>query len=94
MNEANFQPELRVSVDEQTGQVRAAYLRVRQGQVDQTREVAPGRAFADYDATGLLLGIELLAPCTAEVLDRIAAGEPLPIRSFVSGAVPRQLVSA
>ena len=43
----DFLLELSVSVDEKTGIVRAAYVRVRKGVVDETREVAEGRAFAD-----------------------------------------------
>jgi hypothetical protein len=89
-----FLPELSVSVDEKTGHVRAAYVRVRVGEVSETREVAEGRAFADYDASGLLLGIELLAPCEIEVLDDLAAKEPEPIRRFLRGSPPRELVPA
>ena len=90
----DFLPELSVSVDERTGIVRAAYVRVRQGEVDETREVAPGIAFADYDANGLLLGVELLAPCEIAVLDKIGAAEPEPVRRFLRGSPPRELVSA
>jgi hypothetical protein len=87
-----FHPKLDLSVDETTGRVRAAYLRVREGRVDETREVAAGRAFADYDAQGLLLGIELLAPCTADVWDQLSEEEPEPVRRFLRGSPPRELV--
>lgn len=87
-----FHPKLDLSVDEATGRVRAAYLRVREGLVHETREAAEGRAFADYDAQGLLLGIELLAPCTVEVLDRMSEAEPEPVRRFLRGSPPRELV--
>jgi uncharacterized protein YuzE len=90
----DFLPELSVSVDEKTGIVRAAYVHVRKGAVEETREVAEGRAFADYDLNGLLLGIELLAPCEIAVLDKIAATEPEPVRRFLCGSPPRELVSA
>lgn len=89
-----FVPELSVSVDEKTGHIRAAYLRVRIGEVEETREVVEGRAFADYDASGLLLGIELLAPCEVAVLDNLAASEPEPVRRFLRGSPPRELVPA
>jgi uncharacterized protein YuzE len=89
-----FVPAVQLSVNEKDGSIRAAYLRVRQGEVAETREVAEGTAFADYDAGGLLLGIEILAPCTVEVLDRIAAQEPDPVRRFLRGGVPRELVPA
>jgi hypothetical protein len=89
----DFVPELQVSVDEKTGAVRTAYLRVRQGDVAETREAVEGKAFVDYDANGLLLGIELLAPCTMKVLDDLAAQEPEPIKRFLRGSPPRELVS-
>ena len=89
-----FLPELSVSVDEKTGHIRAAYVRVRVGEVSETREVAEGRAFADYDVSGLLLGIELLAPCEVSVLDNLAAMEPEPVGQFLRGSPPRELVTA
>jgi uncharacterized protein YuzE len=92
--EPDFLPALNVSVDEKTGHIRAAYLRLRAGEVSETQEVAEGRAFADYDASGLLLGVELLAPCELEVLDSLAAQEPEPIRQFLRSGPPRSLVSA
>src|SRR4051794_25637262 len=58
--DADFLPALTVSVDENTGRIRAAYMRIRRGDVAETRELAEGRVFADYSADGLLLGIELL----------------------------------
>ncbi|MBY0526371.1 MAG: DUF2283 domain-containing protein [Gemmataceae bacterium] len=88
----NFQPKLDISVDEATGKVRAAYLRIRHGVVRDTREVADGRAFADYDESGCLLGIELLAPCEIEILDSISQEEPEPVRCFLRGSPPRELV--
>ncbi|MBL8793929.1 MAG: DUF2283 domain-containing protein [Planctomycetia bacterium] len=87
-----FNPKLDLSVDEHTGGIRAAYLRVRNGTVHETREVAEGRAFADYDAQGLLLGIELLGPCTAEEWDLLSAAEPEPVRRFLRGSPPRDLM--
>jgi len=90
----NFLPSLELSVDETTGIVRAAYMRVRKGEVADTREVSEGRAFADYDDSGILLGIELLAPCSVEVLDQISAHEPEYIKRFLRGSPPRELVPA
>lgn len=91
---AAFIPALEVSIDEKTGLVRAAYLRVRKGKVEETQEVSEGSAFADYAADGLLLGVELLAPCKVKVLDRIAANEPEPVKRFLRGGPPRELVHA
>jgi hypothetical protein len=88
----NYMFNMSLSVDEQTGNLRAVYLRVRKGEVADTREVSEGRAVADYDAQGWLLGIELLAPCRVSVLDNISKDEPEPIRRFLRGAPPRDLV--
>lgn len=90
--EPTFLPELSVSVDEKTGHIRAAYFRLRIGEVSETREVAEGRAFADYDASGLLLGLELLAPCEVDELVKFVATEPEPVKQFLRGSLPRELV--
>ncbi len=89
---STFHPSLELSVNEKTGGIRAAYLRVREGEVVETREVSEGRTFVDYSDDGILLGIELLAPCAVEVLDRISAQEPEPIKRFLRGGPPRELV--
>lgn len=49
---------LELSINEESGRPRAAYLQVRTGDVHETREVAPGKAYADYDAEGQLLPVE------------------------------------
>jgi len=85
---------LELTVDDQTGKPRAAYLQVREGTSVETREVVTGRAFADYDADGLLIGIEFLAPCTVAVLDQITQDEPEPVREFFRSSSPRELVTA
>ncbi len=92
--ESTFLPSLELSVDDRTGSICAAYLRVRKGEVAETREVSEGRAFADYGVDGLLLGVELLAPCEVQVLDQISAHEPEPVRQFLRGSPPRALVPA
>jgi hypothetical protein len=85
---------LSVSVDEQTGNVQAVYFYLRKGTTVETREVSEGRAFADYDDQGQLLGVELLAPCTVTVLDSLVEKEPEPIKNFLRAAAPRELVPA
>ena len=85
---------LEVSFNETTGERVAAYLRVREGEVSETKEVSAGVAFADYGADGSLLGIELLAPCGVDVLDRLAETEPEPVRRFLRGCARRELVCA
>lgn len=85
---------LDVSIDDRTGKPRAAYLRVREGAVAETRELADGHANADYDADGVLVGIEFLAPCSVEVLDKITVDEPAPVQEFFRSSAPRDLVYA
>lgn len=85
---------LEISYDGTTGEPVAAYLRVREGPVAETKEVSEGVAFADYAADGSLLGIELLAPCAADVLDRIAANEPDPVRHFLQHGVRHEMIHA
>jgi uncharacterized protein YuzE len=91
---SNSKFRLEASVDDQTGRMVAAYLRVREGEVATTKEVEPGVAYADFDSQGTLLGIELLGPCQVAVLDTIAEGEPEPVRRFLHGGAPRELVPA
>ena len=85
---------LEASVDDRTGHIAAAYLRVREGEVAQTKEVIEGNVYADYDADGLLLGIELLGPCEAKVLDSIAVDEPESVKQFLAGGASRELIVA
>jgi len=83
-----------VSYHETTGEPVAAYLRVREGTVAQTKELSAGVAFADYAADGELLGIELLGPCGATVLDRAAEQEPEAVRRFLRRGIRQELVVA
>jgi len=90
MDKANFRFE--VSYSEKTGEPVAAYLRVREGKVKETREILEGVAFADYGEEGCLLGVEFLAPCEVAVLDRLAESEPEPIRGFLRQGVRRRML--
>ena len=83
-----------VEVDEQTGKVEAVYFYIRSGEVAETREYADGRALADYDRRGNLLGVELLEPCEVAILDKISRREPTPIKTFLRGSIPRQMALA
>jgi hypothetical protein len=83
--------KLEASFDNRTGQAVAVYMRVREGGVARTEEVKEGYAYADYDADGHLLGIELLGPCEVAVLDSLADGEPEPVKRFLRGGIPREL---
>jgi hypothetical protein len=94
----NLQFGLDVTVREDTGQPVSVYFQVRRGRVHETREFADGAAFADYDRTGLLLGIELLSTCRVSIVDQLAANEPESLRRatkrFMRTSGPRQLVAA
>jgi uncharacterized protein YuzE len=81
----NFQVE--VTVDHDTGSLLAAYFMIRNGKVHVTRELVDGKLLADYDKKGRLLGIEMLGPCSARVLDRIDVEDD--VKTFVKAMVPR-----
>ena len=85
---------LEISFNETTGDPVAAYLRIREGKVAETREISEGVAFADYGADGSLLGIELLAPCRVGILDRVAEKEPEAVRQFLRSGVRKEMISA
>lgn len=85
---------LEVSYSETTGDPVAAYLRIREGKVVETREIREGIAFADYGAEGFLVGIELLAPCPLEVLDRLSEKEPESVRQFLRAGVRKEMICA
>jgi hypothetical protein len=96
MSEAKFAME--VNVDDATGMPISVYFQIRRGAVYETREFADGAAFADYDKSGLLLGIELLSPCKVAIVDQLAANEPTAIRSqtknFMRKSGPRSMIAA
>jgi len=81
-------------VDKETGLILAVYFRVRTGEAAETREFAGGSAFADYDSKGRLLGVEILAPCEVTVLDKISKEEPKPVKTFLRGSMPVQMLAS
>src|SRR5437762_13352041 len=83
---------LEISFSESSGDPVAAYIRVREGKVVETKEVSEGVAFADYSADGSLLGIELLAPCRVEVLDRVSEKEPESVRQFLRRGIRQEMI--
>jgi len=85
---------MEAEVDSLTGKVEAVYFYMRPGTAAETREYAEGRALADYDRKGKLLGIELLGPCEAVILDKISRKEPAPIKKFLRGSIPREMALA
>jgi uncharacterized protein YuzE len=90
MSASKFSFRVAVETHDLTGKVLAVYFQIRKGKTKVTKEYADGNAFADYDKHGELLGIELLAPCRASVLDKIA--QQAPTKRFVRDAVPRGML--
>ena len=79
------------SIDNQTKNLNAIYFRFRTGTVARTKELADGRMMADYDRRGRLLGIEMIAPCSANVLEKIDIDKEA--RDFIKRGVPREFVT-
>jgi uncharacterized protein YuzE len=80
-----------IEIDDETGKVVASYFYIRPGKAAETREYADGKALADYDRQGNLLGIELLGPLDITDLDKISRGEPAPVKNFLRGSIPREM---
>src|SRR5207245_9410657 len=80
-----------IEVDEETGKVVAVYFYIRPGRVAETKEYAQGRALADYDRQGNLLGIEVVGRCEVAILDKISRREPAPVKNFLPNSILRQL---
>lgn len=93
-----FHFEVSVAVDRDDGEILAVYFRVRKGNSAECIESEDGAVVADYDKDGNLLGVELLAPCSVQVLDRIARREPpssrTRVRNFLRNNVPRRMIAA
>ena len=81
-----------IDLDDRTGFPRAVYMHVREGLVHTTKEVEPGQAFADYDTEGLLIGIEMIAPCEVKVLDRITIKETSIVKAFIRNTTPHGFI--
>ncbi len=90
MKKPKFSFCVSVETHDETGRVMAVYFQIRKGKTRTTKEYADGNLFADYDHRGDLLGIELLAPCKAAVLDKIA--KDTSERQFVRDAVPQGML--
>jgi uncharacterized protein YuzE len=82
------------SIDNETGKVEAAYLRVRSGKVADTREVVEGKIFMDYSGEGELLGVEFLPPCTVDEINLALSGEPDFADRGMKKNLPLELLSA
>ncbi len=82
---------VQITVNKKTGSVTAVYFQIRSGRSVKTKELADGMMLADYNAKGELIGLELLGPCTAKVLNTVVIDEPA--RLFIRKAAPRELVT-
>jgi len=60
---------MNVSIERDTEdkQILAIYIRVNEGEVYRTVEVAEGACYVDEDKDGNLLGVEVLAPGNLEI---------------------------
>jgi uncharacterized protein YuzE len=75
------------------GTLEAAYFRVKKGKVARTEEVVPDTVMADYDSSGELLGIEVLAPVRLSVLaNQVERARRSSFRKFVRQSAPHELV--
>ena len=81
-----FSFQITVETHDQTGEILSVNIRIRKGKVAKTKEYADGFAFGDYNRSGDLLAIELLGPCEAKILDKIAAQPDA--KRFVRSVVP------
>jgi uncharacterized protein YuzE len=82
-----------IEVQNDSGELLAVYFQVRKGKVSETREFEDGNVFADYNARGELLGIEVLGPAKLSTLDEII-GEDALMQQFVRRSVPREMALA
>jgi uncharacterized protein YuzE len=92
MKKNDFSFRVSIEIENDTGRVLAVYLQVREGRSATVKEYADGKVLADYDRHGTLLGIEILSPCDARVLDKIAVQAQ--VKRFVRNNVPRDMLVA
>ena len=83
-----------VETDTKTGEVIAVYFQIRKGKAAKVSELENGNVFVNYNSKGEILGIEMLAPCSIAVLDKIARKDSEKTERFVTGAIPREMVMA
>ena len=77
------------------GTIEAIYVRFANGKVAETRELDEDVLLADYDANGVLLGIEILAPVKISRLARLVDQDKRrPFRKAMRNAAPPDFVLA
>jgi len=62
--------ELSFTIDQDDGQVLSTYLRLRNGKVHRTVQLAEGECYVDEDRDGQPLGVEMLCPEMLEISAR------------------------
>lgn len=62
----------KVEVERDGDEILAVYVRIADGKVARTVEIEAGSCYADEDAAGNLLGVEMLAPATVTIKVRVA----------------------
>jgi len=90
MKASRFSFRVTIETEFATGAVLAAYFQLREGKSARVREFVDGTVFADYDKQGKLIGIEMLGPCSPQVIDEITGQERT--KRFVHNNAPRDLL--
>lgn len=80
-----------VTTDKKTGELLAVYFQVRRGHAAKVREYENGNAFANFNEDGELLGIEMIGPCSVQVMDKIAKKDR-DVKRFIRSNAPRRML--
>lgn len=77
------------------GTLEAAYIRFKNTKVYKTQELIEDTLVADYDRSGDLVGVEILAPVKIrDVTRQVEANERPALKRFVESAMPEELLAA
>ena len=75
------------------GTLEAAYIRLSRSKVAKTKEIVEDILLADYNASGDLIGIEILAPVKLSQLTKLVdERKRRQFRRFVQHSAPHELV--
>jgi uncharacterized protein YuzE len=90
MAKDDYSFRVEITTDDDTGEILAVYLRVREGKAAKTVEKANGAVFVDYDKNRRLLGVEMLEPCPIAVVEQVATNEKT--KRFLRGGIPLHMI--
>ena len=77
------------------GTIEATYIRITDRRVHRTEEIKDDVLFADYDAIGNLVGIELLAPAKMVTITNLVDKKMRPsLKRMLKNAAPPQFIAA